>query len=90
MHLEFYIPSRGIIGLRTSMLTATAGEAIMAHRFRDTNLEREFQNEKRFIDLYGNWSAYSFALNNYKIEEDSLLIQAEILRRTSIGEHSRA
>ncbi|WP_010664789.1 translational GTPase TypA [Marinilabilia salmonicolor] len=31
--LEFNIPSRGIIGLRNNMLTATAGEAIMAHRF---------------------------------------------------------
>jgi GTP-binding protein len=31
-HLEFSIPSRGIIGLRNNVLTATAGEAIMAHR----------------------------------------------------------
>lgn len=34
-HLEFKIPSRGLIGLRSSMLTATAGEAIMAHRFSE-------------------------------------------------------
>ncbi|MBL0025992.1 MAG: translational GTPase TypA [Saprospiraceae bacterium] len=32
-HLEFEIPSRGIIGLRNYMLTATAGEAVMTHRF---------------------------------------------------------
>ena len=32
-HLEFDIPSRGLIGLRSSMLTNTAGEAVMAHRF---------------------------------------------------------
>jgi GTP-binding protein len=32
-HLEFEIPSRGLIGLRSNMLTSTAGEAIMAHRF---------------------------------------------------------
>lgn len=32
-HLEFEIPSRGLIGLRSSILTATAGRAIMAHRF---------------------------------------------------------
>ncbi|ULQ51500.1 translational GTPase TypA [Flavihumibacter fluvii] len=32
-HLEFEIPSRGLIGLRTQMLTATTGEAVMAHRF---------------------------------------------------------
>jgi GTP-binding protein len=34
-HLEFEIPSRGLIGLRTQMLTSTAGEAVMAHRFND-------------------------------------------------------
>jgi GTP-binding protein len=34
-HLEFYIPSRGLIGLRSNMLTATSGEAIMAHRFHE-------------------------------------------------------
>ncbi len=33
-HLEFDIPARGLIGLRNNVLTATAGEAIMAHRFR--------------------------------------------------------
>ena len=33
--LEFNIPSRGIIGLRSNMLTATAGEAIMTHRLKD-------------------------------------------------------
>jgi len=32
-HLEFMIPSRGIIGLRTNVLNATAGEAVMSHRF---------------------------------------------------------
>jgi GTP-binding protein len=34
IHMEFDIPSRGIIGLRNNILTATAGEAIMAHRFK--------------------------------------------------------
>lgn len=34
-HLEFDIPSRGLIGLRSNMLTATAGEAVMAHRFNE-------------------------------------------------------
>ena len=33
--LEFLVPSRGIIGLRSNMLTATAGEAIMTHRLKD-------------------------------------------------------
>jgi GTP-binding protein len=34
-HLEFEMPSRGLIGLRSTMLTATAGEAVMAHRFKE-------------------------------------------------------
>lgn len=34
-HLEFEIPSRGLIGLRTQMLTGTQGEAVMAHRFSE-------------------------------------------------------
>src|SRR5882724_9730533 len=34
-HLEFEIPSRGLIGLRTQMLTNTQGEAVMAHRFNE-------------------------------------------------------
>ncbi len=34
-HLEFDIPSRGLIGLRSNMLTSTAGEAVMAHRFHE-------------------------------------------------------
>ncbi len=33
--LEFHMPSRGIIGLRNIMMTATAGEAVIAHRFKD-------------------------------------------------------
>jgi len=35
MHMEFEIPSRGIIGLRTLVLNVSAGEAIMAHRFKE-------------------------------------------------------
>ncbi|OEY73410.1 translational GTPase TypA [Salegentibacter salarius] len=35
MIIQFMIPSRGIIGLRNQLLTATAGEAIMAHRFKE-------------------------------------------------------
>jgi GTP-binding protein len=34
-HLEFKIPSRGLIGLRSNVLTSTQGEAVMSHRFSD-------------------------------------------------------
>lgn len=51
--IEFTIPSRGIIGLRNAMLTATAGEAIMAHRFI------EFQPYKGHIPKRINGSLIS-------------------------------
>ena len=35
VNIEFNVPSRGIIGLRTNVLTASQGEAIMAHRFKE-------------------------------------------------------
>jgi len=35
MHIEFEIPSRGLIGLRTLILNVSAGEAVMAHRFKE-------------------------------------------------------
>ena len=34
-HLEFDIPARGLMGLRSNLLTATQGEAVVAHRFKD-------------------------------------------------------
>lgn len=39
-HLEFEIPSRGLIGLRSNVLTATQGEAIMTHRFKKYDVYR--------------------------------------------------
>ena len=65
IHIEFQIPSRGIIGLRNNVLTATAGEAIMAHRFL------EFQPWKGDIERRTNGSliaiesgtAYAYAID---------------------------
>ncbi len=50
-HLEFEIPSRGLIGLRSNMLTNTAGEAVMAHRFL------EYKPWKGPIPGQKQWSA---------------------------------
>ncbi len=63
--LEFDIPSRGIIGLRSNLLTATAGEAIMAHRLKG------FEPYKGDIEMRVNGSliametgqAYAYAIN---------------------------
>lgn len=53
MHIEFDIPSRGLIGLRSNILTTTAGEAIMNHRFRS------YQPHKGEIDLRQNGALVS-------------------------------
>jgi GTP-binding protein len=45
MVIKFNIPSRGIIGLRNQLLTATAGEAIMSHRFIGSLLKEQFLEE---------------------------------------------
>mgnify|MGYP000247315212 CR=1 FL=1 len=50
-HLEFEIPSRGLIGLRSTMLTGTAGEAVMAHRLLQQYLDGgKSANEDVFED----------------------------------------
>lgn len=55
--IEFDIPSRGIIGLRTNVLTASQGEAIMAHRFQGVSAVqgRDSTPYERFDDSYGDW-----------------------------------
>ena len=66
VNIEFLIPSRGIIGLRTNVLTASQGEAIMAHRYK------EYQPYKGEINRRINGSmisletgtAYAYAINN--------------------------
>ena len=58
MHLEFTIPSRGIIGLRNYLLTVTSGEAIISHRFK------EFQPYKGEIPGRINGSLISMEQGN--------------------------
>jgi GTP-binding protein len=59
MVIKFNIPSRGIIGLR-NQLTATAGEAIMSHRFIGYEpLKEQFWKKQWFIDLNGKWKSNS-------------------------------
>jgi GTP-binding protein len=62
MVIKFNIPSRGIIGLRNQLLTATAGEAIMSHRFIGYEPFKEFL-EQWFIDLNGNGKAIPYSID---------------------------
>ncbi len=93
MHLEFEIPSRGIIGLRNYLLTATAGEAVMAHRFK------EFQSYKGEIPGRQNGSLIAletgtsipYSLSNLQ-DRGKFFIppNADIYEGQVIGENSRA
>lgn len=90
--LEFEIPSRGIIGLRNNMLTTTAGEAIMTHRFK------EFQPHKGDIPGRINGSLISmekgkaipYSINNLQ-ERGKFFIGAneDIYEGQVVGENSR-
>lgn len=92
MVCEFEIPSRGIIGLRSYMLTATQGEAIMSHRFK------EFQPYKGAIDGRQNGSLISmetgksipFSINNLQ-ERGNFFVHPneEIYEGQVVGENSR-
>jgi GTP-binding protein len=91
--LKFEIPSRGIIGLRSQMLTATAGEAIMTHRFV------EFQPHKGEVPGRINGSLISmetgksipYSINNLQ-ERGRFFIgpNEEIYEGQVVGENSRA
>ncbi len=93
MRITFEIPSRGIIGLRNLLLTATAGEAIMTHRFL------EYQPYKGEIPGRLNGSLISmeqgtsipFSLNNLQERGTFFIAPGEsIYEGQVIGENSRA
>ncbi|MBP5456936.1 MAG: translational GTPase TypA [Paludibacteraceae bacterium] len=92
VHLEFTIPSRGIIGLRTNVLTASAGEAVMAHRFL------EYQPYKGEIERRTNGSmiamesgtAFAYALDKLQDRGKFFIFpQDEVYAGQVVGEHSK-
>ena len=90
INIEFEIPSRGIIGLRTNVLTASAGEAIMAHRFKD------YQPYKGDIERRTNGSmvvmetgtAFAYAIDHLQ-DRGKFFIhpQEEVYAGQVVGEH---
>ena len=90
VNIEFLIPSRGIIGLRTNILTASAGEAIMAHRFK------EYQPYKGDIERRVNGSmvamesgtAFAYAIDKLQ-ERGKFFInpQEDVYAGQVVGEH---
>ena len=92
MHMEFIIPSRGIIGLNNTVLTLSGGEAIMAHRFL------EFQPMKGAIEKRQNGSlvagetgnAYAYAID--KLQDRGRFFiepQTNVYEGQVVGEHAK-
>ncbi len=76
MHMEFIIPSRGIIGLNNIVLTLSSGEAIMAHRFLEFQPGREISRRDKTAPSLpgGNREMRMLTLwTSCRTEEDSLL-----------------
>ncbi len=90
--LEFNIPSRGIIGLNNFVLTASAGEAVMAHRFLEYQPykgEIERRTNGSIIALEGG-TAFAYALNNLQSRGRFFIApQEEIYAGQVVGEHTK-
>ena len=92
IHIEFEIPSRGIIGLRTNILTATAGEAVIAHRFikyAPYKGEIERRNNGSIVALESG-TAYAYALDKLQ-DRGKFFIepQDEVYAGQVVGEHCK-
>ena len=92
VHMEFVIPSRGIIGLRNNVLTGSAGEAIMAHRFL------EYQPWKGDIERRTNGSliameggtAYAYAIDKLQDRGRFFIFpQDEVYAGQVVGESAK-
>lgn len=90
VNIEFNIPSRGIIGLRTNVLTASQGEAIMAHRFK------EYQPYKGDIERRTNGSiiamesgtVFAYAIDKLQDRGKFFIYpQDEVYAGQVVGEH---
>ena len=88
--IEFDIPSRGIIGLRTNVLTASQGEAIMAHRFKEYQPYKgdiQRRTNGSMISLEGG-TAYAYAIDHLQ-DRGRFFIhpQTEVYAGQVVGEH---
>lgn len=92
VHLDFDIPSRGIIGLRSNLLTASAGEAVIAHRLKG------YEPYKGEIEMRSNGSlivmetgaTFAYAINKLQ-DRGKFFIEAgeEVYAGQVIGESTR-
>ncbi len=91
-HLEFEIPSRGLIGLRSNVLTATFGEAVMTHRFKSFEPYKGAIPERINGSLISMTSGTATAYSIDKLQDRGVFFiepGEEIYTGQVIGEHNR-
>ena len=91
-HLEFEIPSRGIIGMRTIVLNLSAGEAIMAHRFLKYDAHKGDIPSRNNGVLIAHETGTSFAYSIDKLQDRGKFFidpGEEVYMGQVIGEHIR-
>ena len=91
-HLEFDVPSRGLIGLRNNMLTATSGQAIMTHRFREfLPYKGEIVSKfKGALISMEQGAATGFAINRLQDRGRFFIAPTDVIYKGQVvGEHSR-
>ncbi|MEF9986768.1 MAG: translational GTPase TypA [Bacteroidales bacterium] len=92
VHLDFDIPARGIIGLRSNLLTATAGEAIVAHRFKGYEPYKGEIEKRTNGSLVAIETGTSIAYSMDKLQDRGKFLifpGEEIYCGQVVGEHSR-
>jgi len=91
-HLEFEIPSRGLIGLRSNVLTATFGEAVMSHRFKEYQSFKGPIQERINGSLISMTTGQATAYSIDKLQDRGIFFVEpgdEIYTGQVIGEHNR-
>ena len=92
IYLEFLIPSRGIIGLRNTLLTLSAGEAVIAHRFHEYapwKGEIERRNNGSIIAMESG-TAFAYAIDKLQDRGRFFIFpQEDVYAGQVVGEHSK-
>ena len=91
-HLEFDIPSRGLMGLRSNLLTATQGEAVVAHRFKDYEPYKGDIERRTNGSLVSLETGVSVAYSMDKLQDRGRFFiepGVEIYAGQDVGEHTR-
>lgn len=90
VNIEFEIPSRGIIGLRTNVLTGSQGEAIMAHRFKDYQPYKEeiVRRTNGSMIALESGTAFAYAIDHLQDRGKFFISpQDEVYAGQVVGEH---